>query len=346
MTAGINLAKAGIDVEIYDKAERPGSRFHGDLQGIENWSDKEDSLELIKKWNLDISKSLMPNKNNVIVVEGKEYKVGSDQRSIYYIVKRGRGEDTIDTEIFENVKKYPNIKLIFNYKAENCDDFDIIASGPVTNDKKTDGLVAGYTFQTDYKGPNVILLDDKVAPDGYAYFLVKNNSVVLASCLFKDFLNSSLYLEKFYKFIKENYSVNELSEKRLFGGIGNFFLQKKHKKIYIGEAGGFQDFALGFGMKYAMHSGYLASKSIIENIDFHELLTRELYPKMKASIVNRFGYKLLTGKSYGLLAKLFSSRNTRVGLGYIYNYKWWYSLLLPLAKYYYRDFIKDPIREE
>lgn len=38
LSAAINLAKAGYEIDIYERNHNSGSRFHGDLQGLENWS--------------------------------------------------------------------------------------------------------------------------------------------------------------------------------------------------------------------------------------------------------------------------------------------------------------------
>lgn len=48
LTAAINLAKAGYKVDVYERNKDVGMRFGGDLQGLENWSDKEDVLEMLR----------------------------------------------------------------------------------------------------------------------------------------------------------------------------------------------------------------------------------------------------------------------------------------------------------
>lgn len=41
LTAAINLAKAGYKVDVFEKNKDVGVRFGGDLQGLENWSERE-----------------------------------------------------------------------------------------------------------------------------------------------------------------------------------------------------------------------------------------------------------------------------------------------------------------
>ena len=50
------------------------------------------------------------------------------------------------------------------------------------------------------------------------------------------------------------------------GGIGCFSLTNVFKKattLYVGESAGLQDFLWGFGMRFAITSGYLGAQSII-----------------------------------------------------------------------------------
>ena len=40
LTASIILAQRGYKVDVYEKNKDVGMRFNGDLQGLENWSEK------------------------------------------------------------------------------------------------------------------------------------------------------------------------------------------------------------------------------------------------------------------------------------------------------------------
>ena len=48
LTAAITLARAGVPVTVYEKGPTVGTRFHGDFQGLENWSYKTDVLEELR----------------------------------------------------------------------------------------------------------------------------------------------------------------------------------------------------------------------------------------------------------------------------------------------------------
>ncbi|WP_269848806.1 NAD(P)/FAD-dependent oxidoreductase [Methanosarcina horonobensis] len=73
-----------------------------------------------------------------------------------------------------------------------------------------------------------------------------------------------------------------LPEKK-FGGYGRFEIKKNYYDekgtMFIGEAGGFQDYLWGFGMRYAFQSANLAARSIIENESYNDLIKEHLLKK-------------------------------------------------------------------
>lgn len=345
MTAAINLAKAGYEVEIYEAKAKVGSRFAGDLQGIENWSSKKDALEEIQSYGIDINFDYSPAVKNLEVwTLDEKLKLSLDVPG-YYLVRRGSFESSIDFSIYRQTQKLQNIKIFFDKPVTNPEGFNVIATGPVFENKNADYMAYGYTFETNLEDSGILLLDDNLAPDGYGYFLVMYKYAVIASCIMKDFKNLVSYAEKTFEYFKKNRDFNIVGKIQKFSGLGNFFLvnppNKKH--LYVGEAGGFQDFALGFGMKYAIKSGYLAARSIIENVDYYDLVQNELHKAMKASISNRFLYKFLTRKSYGYMIKEMRSLGLRRILNDIYSPKWWHKLVYPIASLYYRKNIKEPM---
>src|SRR6185295_19553962 len=45
LAAAITAAKAGYRAVVYERSAGVGSRFHGDFQGLENWTTERDALE-------------------------------------------------------------------------------------------------------------------------------------------------------------------------------------------------------------------------------------------------------------------------------------------------------------
>ncbi|RLG17305.1 hypothetical protein DRN75_03820 [Nanoarchaeota archaeon] len=55
LTAAINLAKVGYDIDVFERNRDIGMRFHGDLQGLESWSEKDDILAELRQMNVAIN---------------------------------------------------------------------------------------------------------------------------------------------------------------------------------------------------------------------------------------------------------------------------------------------------
>ena len=54
LTCAVNLAREGVDVEVYEIRNNSGCRFHGDFQGLENWSSRQDVLRDLQGKNIDL----------------------------------------------------------------------------------------------------------------------------------------------------------------------------------------------------------------------------------------------------------------------------------------------------
>jgi len=125
----------------------------------------------------------------------------------------------------------------------------------------------------------------------------------------------------------------EMKNQLNVGGDGYFNYKpnlSENGKLYVGEAAGLQDAFLGFGMRYAITSGYLAAKSIMEDEDYKKLIEKRFSKQLKASIVNRFLFEQLGGKIS--IEKIKSIRNPFQLLFTIYNFSFRFQkLLFPIA---------------
>jgi flavin-dependent dehydrogenase len=106
--------------------------------------------------------------------------------------------------------------------------------------------------------------------------------------------------------VKEHQRISEIVDgaEMLYtiGGRGNYYLSKSAKKgnsLYVGEAAGFQDPCMGFGILFAIESGFLAAKALNENLDYDKLWKQKLLPEIKLNFARRFftsifGSKIIT----------------------------------------------------
>ena len=60
LAAAIILARNDWKVEVFEKHATIGQRFHGDFQGLENWTQTEDVLDSFDRWGIDLDFWLKP----------------------------------------------------------------------------------------------------------------------------------------------------------------------------------------------------------------------------------------------------------------------------------------------
>jgi flavin-dependent dehydrogenase len=115
----------------------------------------------------------------------------------------------------------------------------------------------------------------------------------------------------------------------------------RHKKLYIGESAGFQDCLWGFGMKYAILSGYLAAKSFIDGSDYDVLWKKELEQMIETSLINRYLLEKSGNAGYRYVARKLTEGDPHGFLLKQYNHSSLKHLLLPLARRKYESRVKD-----
>jgi len=298
LSAAINLAKKGHNVEIFEKRSDCGKRFLGDLEGLENWSSKVDVLEELDSMNIKANFDYNPFKN-LSVSDGKDVIKISCKIPMFYLVKRGAVENSIDQSL-KNQALDKGVIIHFNKKA-NKENMDIISTGPAG--QKYFGVVKGIRFESNSDDIAFLLLNNEASANGaYSYLLISNGYGCVCSVnMYATGLDANRYYKKTYEMITNLVDIDIRNVKNV-GGLGCF--QLKHKlvkdgKIYTGEAAGLQDLLWGFGMRYAIISGYLASISISENKNYKRLIGKNLSKRLKTSVVNRY----LTDKYYKYVQK-------------------------------------------
>ena len=333
LTASIVLAKHGYKARVYEMSPDVGHRMNVGFQGLENWSSDKDITALLKDIGIDVNFLCVPYCGGDIYAPGiapLEIKSG---KPIFYLVKRGVGDGSLD----EGLKKQAlslGVKIFFNSRFEAASGKTIIAAGP----KRADFIAAGITFDTEMNDWAAVVFDDEIAPKGYAYLLINNGCGTAATVIYKDLKNGKKYFKNMINFFKNKKNIDIKNDKK-FGGCGNFFIgntQVYHNKIYIGEAAGFQDYLWGFGMRYAILSGYMAANSIISGLNYDLLWKKELKPMLETSLVNRYLFEKFGNTGYRYLAKRFAKGDPGDFLKRNYNQSFLKNLLLPIAKSRYK----------
>lgn len=333
LTAAINLAKAGYEVDVYEKRKDVGMRFHGDLQALENWSEKKDVLEELKEMNLEINFDCDPF-SKIALTNGSKNGEISSRKPLFYLVKRNSFPGTLDYGLKEQALKL-GVKIHFN-KIFSKDKADIIATGSIF--KEVPGVVKGIVFKTNFEDTAIMVYGDDLAFKGYSYLLITKGYGCMCTVVIDELNKINECFEKTKEFFSKKFSIDIQSPKNV-NGVGSFSLRNVFKEgntLHVGEAAGLQDFLWGFGMKYAIKSGYFSAQSIIKKEDYERTAKKYFRNKLKASIVNRYLWeKFASRKNYSILVNNagFIGKN----LYSIYNYNLLHRIMYPISLSYLKE---------
>lgn len=336
LTAAINLAKAGYKVTVYEKNKDVGMRFHGDLEGLENWSEKEDIIRQLEEMNLKINFDCDPF-NEIIVTDCEKKSKISFKKPLFYLVKRGSFRNSLDYGLKKQALD-AGVEILFN-KTILPEKANIVATGPIL--KEIGVIDKGLVFKTNSKNSAVLAFNEDLAFEGYSYLLITKGYGCICAVVLNELNKINECFKKTKEFFIKKYNLKIRSGKNA-GGIGSFalkhVLEVKHKKnetLYVGEAAGFQDFLWGFGMRYAFESGYLAAYSLINNEDYEKLARKKFEHKLKASMVNRYLWEKLGNKAYSSIVKY--PYLAKKCLYSMHNYNLIQKMLYPFALKYLQE---------
>jgi len=184
-----------------------------------------------------------------------------------------------------------------------------------------------------------VICDQQLAPGGYAYVIVMNGHGTLKTAMFTDFKREHIYLERTVEAFSRLVGL-EMVAPRPHGGVGNFripgsALSGRHP--VAGEQAGFQDFLWGFGIRYAIVSGVLAARSLLEDFDYDARWQGELRPMLQSALVNRAVFDLLGDRGYRWCLRFQAKRDAGVFLQRLYRPSRVRRLFLPWARRRYRS---------
>ncbi len=333
LAAAITLAHFGFRVVVYDERADVGHRFHGDFQGLENWSTEADVTALFVRMGIKTNFLCHPFlQADLYDPDGRKVTIRASA-PLFYLVRRGSDPGTLDQGLKAQALE-AGVEIVFGRRVEKLPEGGIVATGP----KVADGIVKGVLFETTLPDMAVAIADDRLAPKGYAYLLVHRGRATLATVILREFRREREFYEKTLAAFRKIVPL-EMNRPREFGGYGNFVLHPTERhgaRVYVGEAAGFQDALLGFGLRYAITSGYLAARSIIEGDSHDRLWRRELRPLLRTSVVNRFLFELAGHRGYRrLVAWMERSRDPRAVMRRQYRPWWPKRALYPLVYPFY-----------
>jgi len=297
LTAAIVLAKEK-DVNVYEIGKRPKPNFDIVVHSFRNYGFEKGVLKKLEKTGIKLPK-LYPIYKVYKYSPSLNFSEITSKQPIFYSFLRGNDPRSLDSVLLKQAEKN-GVNVFFGQTKK---DADIIATGA----KRVDGVAFGY----HYEGLNIekavyTFYDNRYSPKGYLYVLPfgKNRGDVVTTsfCSPKDYPNIKKYFEKA---VKENKILQEITdgaekicEVRGFGNFNIPFSAIKKKKLYIGEAAEFQDASKGFGVKFAILSGYSAAVSILKNQNYDTLWKKEFKNELIYYFKRRIGYQFLTNQNF------------------------------------------------
>lgn len=338
LACAIALARVGRKVVVREWRPQVGHRFHGDFQGLENWSDAQDVLEELRE--AGIGSNFLHHAVFRVTgfgPDGERHRIESPH-AICYVVPRGPEAGTLDHSLLAQALAL-GAEVRFGDRVEAVDGPAVLAGGP----RVADVIAVGYVFETDAADGDAFALGSRLAPLGYAYLLVHGGRGTVAACLFSGFKDETRYLERTVEFFRDKAGL-VMQNPRPFGGYGSFRLpdtavQGGHP--VAGEHAGFQDALAGFGMRFALRSGLRAARSIIEKRDYTALWREKLLPLLRAGIVNRFVAATVGEAGWRILMKKLGRGDARARLRGLYSMSAVHGLLFPIARLRYLSGLRD-----
>lgn len=166
-----------------------GHRFHGDFQGLENWSSEQDVLDELAAVGIAPTFEFHAVSRGIAFDSlGRKREIRS-ARPHYYLVRRGRQDGTLDQALLRQALA-AGAEVRFGDRVETIRGPAVLAGGP----RRADGIVVGYTFDTDMADGDWVALSNRLAPLGYAYLLVHAGRGTVATCMFTGFKMQAEYV--------------------------------------------------------------------------------------------------------------------------------------------------------
>lgn len=337
LTAATLLAKAGYTVHLHERVGNCGVKFHSEFLGLENWTTDVDVIDHFRNMGLLINFDVFPFSHVHLFGGDKHCEVNTD-RPLFYLIRRGTGAGTLDTGLKKQALR-AGVRIHFNsdMKEENA---DIVATG--TPKPRLPGIphvagATGVTFRTTLPDMAVLVFNDKLAENAYAYLLVANGHATMMSVVVGDLALLPRCFHEARFFFESRFGFTT-QRARHIGGVADFRIEPRYssgRRLLTGEAAGLQDILWGFGMRFAVRSGYLAARSFIEGFDYPTRCELELTPFVDASVVNRFLWENIVRRDYAMTVRhpgIFKAL-----LAPMHRFNKFQRLIYPLARLYLAD---------
>lgn len=304
LSAAIQLARHGVSVEVFERRSNLKNAPEIRCDAVENWTTADDFSAVLSNWAIDASPFHRVNSIDVRTFDGECHGV-AQLRPTLYLVKRGGAPGCLDHAL--RVQALDLGVRIHHGRTLPREQADVWAVG---SSRGGFFLDVGITFRTSQPNRAVILFDERLAPKACAYLIVVDGVATLAVLLTQRFrLARALLRETVAAFQRiRPFDLRDVRLRAGFGGALNAFAPCPSAPLVVGEAAGFLDYLWGFGIRYALLSGVLAARALLEGGDYESLVAREIRPLVQSSLINRKFYDRAGNQVYRALIRYLCAR--------------------------------------
>jgi flavin-dependent dehydrogenase len=292
------LARAGIEVDVFDRHAGGGGRFKGGWQILENGSTARDAMGELAELGLAERVEAIPAREAVLIdPSGTTHRVRSE-RPYAYFIRRGGGA-SLDAAL-RGLAVAAGVRLRDREPAPV--DADVIASGP----RQADGVAREVVFSSDLPDTIAVLFDPSVTPTGYAYLFCLGGHATFGVAQVRGVSGLPVAQRAAWVRFRETFGEFAVRDESVGGQFMNFSLPSHLRagdgRWYVGEAAGVQDFLFGLGNRLAIRSAALAAAGIRGAWD-HARFRRDLVAPMRSSIAMRFAYERAGRRAFAWLSR-------------------------------------------
>ncbi|MCH7858466.1 MAG: NAD(P)-binding protein [Candidatus Marinimicrobia bacterium] len=283
LAAALTLAHAGREVVVYERGVACGSQRHGDAEGLETWIFAQRPMAYLQAHNLPTSFDSRPVATFQYIDEVGQVHSTTAQQPFFHLVRRGAESGCIDRE-FQVAAEAVGVTFRFQ-TVRRPHQVHIFAGGP----RRACAYVQGMTFRTSAPDGVTLLLGRSYAPQGYAYCITWNGRGTVAAAYTKQPSGTDRVFLRAVDHFRDvlGFHMEDTVSFGFFGAYAPVPTLTDSGALLVGEAAGFQDALFGFGMNFALRSGVLAARAIIDGKDYRRLCRAQLMGPLASCWVNR-----------------------------------------------------------
>jgi flavin-dependent dehydrogenase len=328
LACAIELAKAGQMVEVHERRSRLGGRFDGDHQVFPAFGDEPNGQGLLELLGIRPEDLFWVPLREARFLDGSgQALMARSERPYAYLIRRGPQPGSLDRTLLRRAEEL-GVELRSASRLDPAK-ADVVATGA----RRVDGLALERMFETRAEDRIDVLFDPALTPAGYAYLFVHAGEATLGVAALGGYRRLEEMLEK----AARRFAMVEPFDQHRFRSAChgmNFGLPSsavEDGRLLVGEAGGFQDFLFGLGLRMALLSGHLAARSLLKGEDYDMLWQAKLGARLRASLVDRWIYE--RAASRGALLPRLRGRDLHEALEELQRDHWTKHLLLPWVRW-------------